>query len=111
MFDDDQNEEPQEQARTAGERAKEKSDEFRMHAEMAAVFEACRKFDAAIYPDLDAQRAREIQRTVAKLERARSPESPVLPEGSWPDAAALLKTPETGDVSTNNYHVHRRPGE
>lgn len=110
MFDD-QNEEPQEQARTAAERVKEKTDEFRMHAELAAVFEACRKFDAAIYPDLDPQRARDIQRTFARLEKSKNPDSPILPESSWPDTAAVLKMPESGEVSTNNYHVHRRPGE
>src|SRR5436309_15621536 len=100
MFEDDQNEEePREHAGTAEGRAKEKCDEFRMHAELAAVFEGCRKFDAVIYADLDAQVARDVQRQIARLEKARSPESPVLPESSWADAGAVLKMPDTGDVS------------
>src|SRR3954467_4534453 len=108
MFDEP-NESPAEDAANPADRAREKSDEFRMHAELAAVFEGPRKFDAGIYPDLDPTLARDIQRGFAKLEKAKSPESPVLPEPSMADAARLLKLPDTADVSTNNYHVHRRP--
>src|SRR5947207_12235007 len=92
-------------------RAREKFDEFRMHAELAAVFEGHRKFDAQILPNLDANLAREIQRTIGRLEKARSPEHPVLPQQSVDDARALLKLPEARNLSTNDYHIHRRPGE
>ena len=39
-------------------RAKEKADELRLHAELFAVFEGVRKFDAAIVPGLDPELAR-----------------------------------------------------
>lgn len=110
MFDEHE-ESPTEQARTAGERAKEKADEFRMHAELAAVFEGHRKFDAELLPKLDAEVARDVQRTIGKLEKSRSPEHPVLPEQSMPEAARLLDFPAAHGVSTNDYHIHRRPGE
>src|SRR5438067_11629384 len=70
--------------------AREKFDEFRMHAELAAVFEARRKFDAQILPNLDANLARELQRTIGRLEKSRSPEHPILPPQSAPDVIALL---------------------
>jgi len=92
-------------------RAREKFDEFRMHAELAAVFEGRRKFDAEILPNLDANLAREIQRTIGRLEKSRSPEHPILPPQSASDAIALLNFPQTRDLSTNDYHLHRRPGE
>lgn len=112
MFDEP-TEDPSERSFDPTARAKEKSDEFRMHAELAAVFEAHRKFDAEIRTDLDAQVAREIQRGMGKLEKQKTPESPILPEGQVAaDAASLLMMPVTREgLSTNDYHVHRRPGE
>jgi hypothetical protein len=110
MYDEPE-EDPAERSRNPAEQAKEKSDEFRMHAELAAVFEANRKFDAEINPRLDANLAREIQRTMAKLERAKSAESPVLPEAIAPEAAGLLNFPKSHSLSTNDYHIYRRPGE
>ena len=104
-------EEPVERALKPADRAKEKSDELRMHAELAAVFEGNRKFDADLRTDLDGKIAREIQKTVGRLEKSRSAESPVLPEASAKDAAALLDFPRSHDLSTNDYHVYRRPGE
>ena len=92
-------------------KAREKFDEFRMHAELAASFEGRRKFDAEILPNLDANLAREIQRTIGRLEKSRSPEHPILPPQSASDAIALLNFPQTRDLSTNDYHLHRRPGE
>jgi hypothetical protein len=92
-------------------RAQEKSDEFRMHAELAAVFEGPRKFEAELLPGLDADVARNIQRKMARLEKAKSPESPILPPASATEAADLLKLSTTGNLSTNDYHIHRRPGE
>lgn len=92
-------------------RAKDKSDEFRMHAELCAVFEGHRKFDARIVPGLDPEIVRDAQRTVAKLEKSRMDETALLPEKSMPDAARLLSLPKEKGLSTNDYHIHRRPGE
>jgi len=115
MFDepaDDDNENSAERATDPTDRAKEKLDEFRMHAELAAVFEGKRKFDAELYPNLDPEIARDIQRTVGRLEKSKSADSPLLPAPSAADALRLLALPDNSDdVSTNNYHIHRRPGE
>ena len=110
MFDEP-TEDPIERAFNPADRVREKSDEFRMHAELAAVFEGTRKFDAAILPGLDPDLAREIQRTMGRLAKAKSVESPILPPPSVAEAAALLDFPKSRDLSTNDYHVHRRPGE
>ena len=112
MFDDERDESPAEDASDPAVRAKEKSDEFRMHAELAAVFEGCRKFDARLIPGLDPEIAREVQRGMGRLEKAKTPESPILLEPAAADAAALLDLPNAREgLSTNDYHVHRRPGE
>jgi len=92
-------------------RAKDKSDEFRMHAELAAVFEGTRKFDAQVLPSLNAEIARDVQRTIGKLEKSKSAEHPVLSEISIAEAKRLLSLPLEKDLSTNDYHIHRRPGE
>src|SRR4051812_8543991 len=111
MFDEP-TEDPSERTFDPAARAKEKSDEFRTHAELAAVFEAHRKFDAQIRTDLAAETARDVQRGMGKLAKAKPPESPVLPEGSAADASALLMMPVANEaLTTNDYHVHRRPGE
>jgi len=110
MFDEP-NEEPSERSFDPANRAQEKSDEFRMHAELAAVFEGCRKFDAQIIPGLDMDVARGVQKTMARLEKSKDANSPVLPQPSALDAAGLLDLPATRDLSTNDYHIHRRPGE
>ena len=78
MFDEPQ-EDPTERSFSPNDRAREKSDEFRMHAELAAVFEGCRKFDARLIPGLSSDVARDIQRSMAKLEKSKSPGGPVLP--------------------------------
>lgn len=110
MFDEP-NEEPVERSTDPAERAREKSDEFRMHAELAAVFEGNRKFDAELRPGLDPEIARYVQQQIARLEKAKSLDSPVVPEASAPEAAALLNLFATRGLSTNDYHIHRRPGE
>jgi len=110
MFDEP-NEEPAERSFDPADRAREKSDEFRMHAELAAVFEGCRKFDAGLYPGLDIEIARDVQRTMARLEKSKEANSPVLPAASAAEAAALLDLYKTRELSTNDYHIHRRPGE
>jgi hypothetical protein len=110
MFEEP-NEEPAERTFDAATRAREKSDEFRMHSELAAVFEGCRKFDAQVKPGLDVDVARNVQRTMARLEKAKDANSPVLPASSAAEAAGLLDLFHTADLSTNDYHIHRRPGE
>jgi hypothetical protein len=112
MFDEPE-ETPAEQARTPERRALEKADEFRMHAEVAAVFEAHRKFDAEIKSNLDPEIARDIQRTIGRLEKAKSADNPLLPPAVTDDAAHILDLPAAfpEKLSTNDYHIHRRPGE
>jgi hypothetical protein len=110
MFDEPE-ESPEEKALSATDRVKDKTDEFRMAAELFAVFEATRKFDAQIRADLDRDLAREIQRTMGRLEKAKTPESPVLPEGAAADAATLLDMANARDLAAGDYHVQRRPGE
>ena len=61
MFDEP-DEPPAERPADPIVQAKEKFDEFRIHAELAAVFEGKRKFDAQILPTLSADLAREVQR-------------------------------------------------
>jgi len=99
MFDEP-TEDPIERAFNPADRVREKSDEFRMHAELVAVFEGTRKFDAAILPGLDPDLAREIQRTMGRLAKAKSVESPILPPPSVAEAAALLEFPKTRELST-----------
>jgi hypothetical protein len=110
MFDEP-DESPANRPANPADRAKEKTDEFRMHAEFAAVFEGPRKFDAQLIPGFDANLARDIQRTIGRLEKSKPADSPILPPTSATDAAGLLNFPTTHDLSTNDYHIHRRPGE
>src|SRR5687767_10399989 len=110
MFDEP-SETPSERPLDPTARAKEKVDECRTHAERAAVFEAPRKFDARILSGLDPSIARDVQRGVGRLEKAKSPDSPVLPPDVAEAVAELLKLPQTRDLPTGDYHVYRRPGE
>ena len=109
MFDEP-SESPQERKIDPAQRAKDKSDEFRVHAEVCAVFEGPRKFDAEIRR-LDDQTARDLQKRMARLEKSKSQESPVLPTESMAEATALLKLPSEGALSPNDYYISRRPGE
>src|SRR5438477_117847 len=106
---DEPDETESEPARDPAARAKEKADELRMHAELAAVFEGCRKFDAELRPGLDAEVARDVQRTIGRLEKAKQPDGPILPAASAPDAARLLDLHSAADLSTNDYHIHPTP--
>jgi len=108
---DEPTDDPSEQASDPAKRAKEKADELRLHAELFAVFEGVRKFDAAIVPGLDPELARTIQRTMAKLAKAKTPELPVLPDTVAEDAGKLLGMWKADNLTTNDYHIHRRPGE
>ena len=110
MFDEPE-ESRQESARDPKERAQEKVDEFRMHAELAAVFEGCRKFGAELLPKLSADIARDLQRTVGRLEKAKVSNTPVIGPESALEAAEILNHPARHDLSTNDYHIYRRPGE
>jgi hypothetical protein len=92
-------------------RAREKADEFRMHAELFAVFEGPRKFKAELLAGLDPDLARQAQRSMARLEKSRSAESPLIPEASTAEAADLLNLAAAQGPSTNDYHIHRRLGE
>jgi len=110
MYEDPE-ENPSERANDPSVRAKEKADEFRTIAELAAVFEGVRKFEAELKPGFDTAVMRDLQRAMAKLEKSKTPESPVLPEPSLADAAALLNWPAEKNLTTNDYHIARRPGE
>lgn len=112
MFEEPEfGEEPSETASGPAQKAKEKADEFRMQAELIAVFEGVRKFDAELRPGLDADIARDVQKTIVKLERARDPEHPLIPPEMVDEATRLLDFPKSANLSTNDYHIHRRPGE
>jgi hypothetical protein len=108
---DEPSESPTEDSSDPKVRANEKAAELRTHAELAAVFEATRKFEAEIRPKLDPDLARQIQQTMGKLAKAKSADMPLIPETSAADAIALLDMPARNELSTNDYHVHRRPGE
>jgi hypothetical protein len=110
MFDEPE-QPPADRPLNPQDRAREKSDEFRMHAELCAVFEGNRKFDAEILTGLDPGIARECQKIIGRLEKAKFPDTPVIAQERWPDAAALLEMPDAKALSTNDYHIHRRPGE
>jgi hypothetical protein len=110
MFDEP-NEEPTERSFDPADRAREKSDEFRMHAELVAVFEGCRKFDAEIRAGLDAQIARDVQRAMGGLEKSKLANTPVVAEEKWDEAKRVLTLCEMRELSTNDYHIHWRPGE
>ena len=109
MFEEPE-ESPDERSLNPADRAREMADECRMHAELFAVFEGGRKFDAQLKIGLDEQLTKEIQRGIVKLEKSRTPETPVIPPESAAAAAEMLKMPETRDLSTGDYHVHQKPG-
>ncbi|HEX3358546.1 MAG TPA: hypothetical protein VHS31_16345, partial [Tepidisphaeraceae bacterium] len=75
MFDEP-SESPESRPVDPAQRAKDKTDEFRMHAELAAIFEGNRKFEARILPTLDAQIARDCQKIIGKLEKAKVEATP-----------------------------------
>ena len=110
MFDEP-NENASERSSDPAAQAEERSAEFRMHAEIAAVFEGPRKFDAQLRPGFDPELARDIQRTIGRLEKANTPDSPILPPTAVADAAGLLNMPSSRDLPTGDYHLYQRPGE
>jgi hypothetical protein len=110
MFEEPEESTPERPIKPA-DRAREKADEFRMHAELAAVFEGIRKFDSGIHANLNSDIARQAQKTMGKLEKNKEGETPLIKADAFGDAAALLDMPTTSNLSTNDYHVYRRPGE
>jgi hypothetical protein len=110
MFDEP-SETPEERAADPAKRAEEKANEFRLHAEIYAVFEGVRKFDAELDAAMDDALARDVQKRVGRLEKAKSPESPILPPEAAADGAALLVLLKERGLAANDYHVRRRPGE
>jgi hypothetical protein len=48
---------------------------------------------------------------MGRLAKAKTPGNPVLSPESMSDAASVLNMPQTTGLSTNDYHIHRRPGE
>jgi hypothetical protein len=110
MFDEP-DETPTEGPSEPADQAREKAHEFRVHAQLVAAFEGHRKFDAKLLVGLDPELAREIQRTIGRLEKSKPADSPILPENSAAEAAGLLNFPKSRGLSTNDYHIHRRPGE
>ena len=116
MFDEPEENErgdaADEKAANPADRAREKFDEFRTHAELAAVFEGKRKFDAELHTGVDIDLVRDVQRTMARLEKSKAADTPLLIEPTAvADAARLLDLPTTRALATNDYHIHRRPGE
>jgi len=110
MFDEPEQPRP-EPARSPDQRLIEKANELRLHAEIAAVFEGVRKFNADLRPGLDPDVAREIQRTMARLEKSKPADAPLLPGTHVTDAAGVLNLYADKNLSTNDYHLYRRPDE
>lgn len=110
MFDEP-DEAPNERIIDPAAHAREKSDEFRMHAELAAVFEGPRKSGSEVHFDLEYEMARDLQKRFAGLARSKIADIPVLPALSVGDAASLLSVPATAALHVNDYYVYRRPGE
>ncbi len=108
---DEPDETPTERAADPLARVIEKATELRSHAELAAIFEAGRKFEAQLLPGLDADVARQVQRVMARAEKSREGNSPLVGDAVAADAAAVLRLPADRDLTTNDYHVYRRPGE
>lgn len=113
MYDDDDNKKGEE-ASSGAQRAKEKGEALRQHAEIAAIFEGPRKFDAELH-DLKATLARDVQQRLAKLAKAKQAGShqlgAILPPDLFDEAAHLLDLHETEELPTSDYHIYRRPGE
>jgi hypothetical protein len=111
MFDDNQDDPSSESAADPAIKAREQADAFRTHAELAAVFEATHKFEAQINPSLDANLAKDIQRAIGKLAKSKHPDTPIILPDAAPEAARVLNLFEEHHLTTNDYHIHRRPGE
>lgn len=110
MFDEP-SEPRSERASGPEQRAREKADELRMHAELAAIYEGPRKFGSEVRVGLDPEVARDVQRAVAKLARAKVAETPVIKPESMPEASRILGLNEATDLAAGDYHIYQRPAE
>jgi hypothetical protein len=110
MFDEP-SEPKQERASAPEQRAREKADELRMHAELAAIYEGPRKFDADVRVGLDADVARDVQRSIGKLAKSNMLDTPVIKPEAMPEALRVLMLNDASSLSSNDYHVYQRPAE
>lgn len=110
MYDDPE-ERRDDKASAPDIRLKEKLDELRVHADLCAIFEGTRKFDAQVKTDVDTGLIRDVQQIVAKLEKSKKPGKPFLTPARALGATSLFESLEEQGVSTGDYHVYRRPGE
>lgn len=110
MFDEP-TEPRQEQASGPEQRAREKADELRMHAELAAIYEGPRKFDAEVRVGLDGDVARDVQRSIGKLAKAQMMDTPVIKPESMGEALRVLSLNDASGLQSNDYHVYQRPAE
>lgn len=108
---DDPDERKDDKAAAPELRLKEKLDELRIHADLCAIFEGTRKFDAQVKTDVDANLVRDVQQIVGKLEKSKKPGMPFLTPARALGATTLFESLEVQGVSTGDYHVLRRPGE
>lgn len=92
-------------------RVQEKLDELRIHADLAGIFEGPRKFGAKLITKVDANLIRDIQQVIAKLDKSKQPGKPFLTPARKLGASMLVESLEAQDVSSGDYHIHRRPGE
>jgi len=108
-------EEPEQDPESRGgdpaELARERVEELRMHAQLYATFEGTRKLDAVVRPGFDPKLARDIQQRMARLEKRKVGETPVIDQPGHRDASRLLNVFKVRRLPTNDYHVYRRPGE
>jgi hypothetical protein len=108
---DDPDRQKDDQAGAPALRLKEKLDELRIHADLCAIFEGTRKFDASIRTEIDPNLIRDVQQIVAKLEKSKQPGKPFLTPARALGATSLFESLTEQGVATGDYHVHRRPGE
>ena len=111
MFDDPDERKKDDLASAPDARVREKLDELRIHADLCAIFEGPRKFDAQLITDVDADLIRDIQQIIAKLDKSKKPGKPFLTPARALGASTLFESLEEQGVSTSDYHIHRRPGE
>ena len=69
--------------RDPAEQARDQADKFRTHAELAAVFEAVRKFGVQIIPGLDAKLTREIQQGMGRWRNPKRPTVRFCRDNRW----------------------------
>jgi hypothetical protein len=110
MYDDPE-ERKDDNADAPDTRLKEKLDGLRIHADLCAIFEGTRKYDAQVRTDVDTNLIRDVQQIVAKLEKSKTPGKPFLTPARALGATSLFESLDEQGVSTSDYHVYRRPGE